>query len=426
MILDAGPSSNGKDQKVVVVLRSKENEKERQEKIGEVDYCIVVDVSSSMRGKKLDIVKSALKNLIRVSAPGSTLTIVVFAEKSRVICDRQPVKDCLKFAEMLQASGATNIVAGMELGFGKVVELQHQKPSRKVAVFAFTDGEATIGCTKDDLINASFRSMFGSHDGGVSSDTDMMLVAVGSSANRNLLREMSTCSGRGQFQYISETRLENLAGELGGFAGIISHSRTGTILVDGKCRVQYRLPFGEQRAFAMDVCRSSELNIDGVILNASKSTPCKEAKELVRLHEMKDELLRVSEENARNPQGMKSAFQMSLRNLKAAVGRWKLDPKHLLVPQKEVLDDLVERVSGMLVDPVNIPCLIKRETSGYSQSMSQRFSSDAKDVSGDEEDSMGKGQPRLKRQLSNCESTCDSSKRVRVSPCPSLTQGMPF
>ncbi|MFF2851505.1 VWA domain-containing protein [Streptomyces sp. NPDC058001] len=114
-----------------------------------VNFVFVVDTSSSMRGEKLDTVKSALQAIHTRLRPDDCLGIVTFDSQVRTAlkATRKADLDDAEFARVvggLRASGATDINLGVQYGIDEIS--RYARSGRTVdCLYLFSDGDPTSG-----------------------------------------------------------------------------------------------------------------------------------------------------------------------------------------------------------------------------------------------------------------------------------------
>jgi Ca-activated chloride channel family protein len=89
-----------------------------------INVCIVIDKSTSMRGQRLDQVRSATLAILKDLEPGDSACIVAFSDRAEVIVSHDQARDlsaARSRLSLLQAGGGTEIGQGLELG---MTELQ--------------------------------------------------------------------------------------------------------------------------------------------------------------------------------------------------------------------------------------------------------------------------------------------------------------
>lgn len=132
-----------KSEKFTVLLELTGTEGAEDDRPG-LDIVIVLDVSGSMRGKKLEHMKIATKFLVKKLSPVDRLSVVIFSNQAHRICpltlmtqDAQTIIEGK--IQDLQASGGTNITAGLEEAV-QVLNDRRFTDGREVAIMFMSDG----------------------------------------------------------------------------------------------------------------------------------------------------------------------------------------------------------------------------------------------------------------------------------------------
>ena len=84
-----------------------------------INLTIVIDRSTSMRGQRLDQVRSAALTILKDIAPGDSASVVAFSDRAEVIVSPDQAKDLATARarlSLLQAGGGTEIGQGLQLG----------------------------------------------------------------------------------------------------------------------------------------------------------------------------------------------------------------------------------------------------------------------------------------------------------------------
>lgn len=82
--------------------------------------CIILDRSSSMRGERLDMVRSNILQLLHKMKPTDVISIITFSDRAEVLIPPTVVADVKRPESLLYGigpGGATEIFQGLELGF---------------------------------------------------------------------------------------------------------------------------------------------------------------------------------------------------------------------------------------------------------------------------------------------------------------------
>lgn len=106
-----------------------------------LNLCLVLDRSTSMRGRSMDVVKATAIQLLRRLRPDDTLSIVTFSDRAETIIpatENIELKKLEARIHMLQTSGGTEIFQGLESGYNEV--LRGLKESQVNHIILLTDG----------------------------------------------------------------------------------------------------------------------------------------------------------------------------------------------------------------------------------------------------------------------------------------------
>ena len=117
----------------VINLFAPEAEKEEDEKRVSADLICVIDISGSMEGEKIQLVKESLKILVDMMEEKDRIALVLFDQKAKLYFNLEYLtkenKDKLKAQiEKIEASGGTNIASGLQIA---VEILKQQKNNSK-------------------------------------------------------------------------------------------------------------------------------------------------------------------------------------------------------------------------------------------------------------------------------------------------------
>ncbi|CAN6374761.1 unnamed protein product [Urochloa humidicola] len=146
-----------------------------------VDLVVVLDVSESMKGQKIEDLKRAMKFVIQKLGPNDRLCIIKFAKAAQMLCHLRLVKDS-KAVDMfndivdkkLDLTWYTNIEDGLRAGL-EVVKSRQYKDGRFASIFLMSDGQENKGKAREvNKIGEWFD--FGAF--GFGSDHDAKLMAA--------------------------------------------------------------------------------------------------------------------------------------------------------------------------------------------------------------------------------------------------------
>ncbi len=106
-----------------------------------LNLCLVLDRSTSMQGKNMDVVKATAIQLLHRLRQGDTLSVVAFSDRAETLIpatNNVELKKLEARIQMLQTSGGTEIFQGLETGYR---EIRHDlKKSHVNHIILLTDG----------------------------------------------------------------------------------------------------------------------------------------------------------------------------------------------------------------------------------------------------------------------------------------------
>jgi len=158
------------------------------------DVAVVVDVSGSMSGEKLEQARAALRQLLGTLAAGDRFRLVSFSNAVEAQkpgwseATRAAVEEARGWVDRLTANGGTNIAGALDEVFRTPAG-----PGRLHLVIFITDGQPTVGETGPDRIAARVEATRG--------DARIFTFGVGFDLNTYLLERMAG-AGRGTVDYV--------------------------------------------------------------------------------------------------------------------------------------------------------------------------------------------------------------------------------
>ena len=159
-----------------------------------LNTCLIIDRSTSMKGKRMDMVKDTAIEIIRTLRPSDRLSIVTFSDYAEVLlsADRKKDRNGIETSiRMLQAGGGTEIFQGLKAGLAQVRRNLH--PSAINHMILITDGR-TYGDEQACLKLADNSAELGI---GISG------LGIGSEWNDSFLDNLTARTG-GSSAYVSE------------------------------------------------------------------------------------------------------------------------------------------------------------------------------------------------------------------------------
>ncbi|MDH4132349.1 MAG: VIT and VWA domain-containing protein, partial [Gemmatimonadota bacterium] len=159
------------------------------------DLTLVVDVSGSMSGTKMDQARAALHQAIGTLRAPDRLRIIAFSSGVRefrsgfTVATGPNLAAARQFIDGLVAEGGTNISGALETALGSVVAEE-----RLALVIFLTDGIPSVGEQQPDRIAAAAASRIGR--------ARIFTVGVGHDVNTYLLDRLAR-EGRGAAEYVA-------------------------------------------------------------------------------------------------------------------------------------------------------------------------------------------------------------------------------
>jgi Ca-activated chloride channel family protein len=175
------------------------------------DVTLVVDVSGSMSGAKLEQARAALRQALGTLAEGDRFQIVAFSSAVRpfregvVPANRHNLEAAREFVDGLTAEGGTNIAGALDAA------LRHPADSERLPIVVLvTDGLPSVGEQSPDRIVEAV----GAHAGAAR----IFSVGVGHDVNTYLLDRLAA-QGNGSVEYVApgasvETAVGHLVAKL--------------------------------------------------------------------------------------------------------------------------------------------------------------------------------------------------------------------
>ena len=171
------------------------------------DLTLVLDVSGSMSGEKIEQAKAALRQALASLGRSDRFRLVAFS--TRVVAFRdefvaatpENVRAAREFLDRLEADGGTNIAGALDAVLGAPSD-----PERLPVVVFVTDGNPTVGEQSPERIAAEAGSRIGR--------ARIFPVGVGYDVNTWLLDRLAA-EGRGSAEYVApDADIETAMGEL--------------------------------------------------------------------------------------------------------------------------------------------------------------------------------------------------------------------
>jgi Ca-activated chloride channel family protein len=159
-----------------------------------LNVCIVLDRSTSMKGEKMDVLKSAATQILRNLRQQDILSVVAFSDRAEVIVPASYHQDRSRLEariQMIQPSGGTEMFQGLDAGAKEVMRSHDAK--RLNHIILLTDGQ-TYG---DEQKCLDLASKLAGRNVGISA------MGIGEEWNDSFLDVLATRTG-GSSTYMAE------------------------------------------------------------------------------------------------------------------------------------------------------------------------------------------------------------------------------
>jgi Ca-activated chloride channel family protein len=192
------------------------------------DITLVLDVSGSMQGRKIEQARAAGKQLLATLRPNDRFRLIDFSSDVRTFRDdfvaatSANVRDADRYLDALEAQGGTNIEGALREAIRPAVSGE-----RLPLILFVTDGEPTIGDQSPDHLAAI------ASNGAASGDNRRRIFTfgLGSDVNVSLLEQLAL-EGRGTAQFVRpDESVERTV-------GIVANRLVDPVLTDVRVRVE--------------------------------------------------------------------------------------------------------------------------------------------------------------------------------------------
>jgi Ca-activated chloride channel family protein len=194
------------------------------------DVTLVLDVSGSMQGRKMDQARAAGKQLLATLRPEDRFRIIDFSSDVRTFRDdfvaatSQNLREANRYLDALEATGSTNIEGALREAVRTQTTL-----GRLPLVLFMTDGEPTVGERNADRLAAIAADAAGRT--GAGAQRRIFTFGLGSDLNVTLLEQLAL-EGRGSAEFVRpDESVERVV-------GVVANRLVDPILTDVRVRVE--------------------------------------------------------------------------------------------------------------------------------------------------------------------------------------------
>lgn len=204
-----------------------------------LDLVTVIDVSGSMNGEKLELVKTTLEFIIRNLRAEDRLGVVSFDTHVTTVLTLTEMGEsgkarALAACKALRSGSCTNLSGGLFAGMSLLRETRRGGVNTVRTVMLLTDGMANEGICKEELLLPATRELLGAE-----SDYSIYTFGYGSDHQATLLKSLAEI-GRGMYYFIdtNEAVPPSFGDCLGGLLTTVAQNMTLTLTAtDGRCHI---------------------------------------------------------------------------------------------------------------------------------------------------------------------------------------------
>ncbi|MDB4877521.1 MAG: hypothetical protein JWM41_3967 [Gemmatimonadetes bacterium] len=192
------------------------------------DITLVLDVSGSMQGRKMEQARAAGRQLLGTLRPTDRFRLIDFSSDVRTFKDDfapatpENVREASRYLDALEAQGGTNIEAALREAVRPAVSA-----GRLPLVLFVTDGEPTVGDQRPDHLTA----IAGDASDRTGPRRRIFTFGLGSDVNVTLLEQLAI-EGRGTSQFVRpDESVERMV-------GVVANRLVDPVLTDVRVRVE--------------------------------------------------------------------------------------------------------------------------------------------------------------------------------------------
>jgi len=230
------------------------------------DITLVLDVSGSMSGRKIEQARAAGRQLLATLRPSDRFRLIDFSSDVRTFQNEfvpatdANVRQASRYLDALDASGGTNIEGALREAVRPAVAEGHLP-----IILFLTDGEPTVGETQPDRLAAIATDA----NSRARESRRIFTFGLGSDVNVSLLETLAL-EGRGTSQFVRpDESVERTV-------GIVANRLVGPVLTDVRIRVE-----GDPRLSKMLPSQPSDLFADHDLVALTRYSGHGEARVIV-------------------------------------------------------------------------------------------------------------------------------------------------
>jgi Mg-chelatase subunit ChlD len=199
-----------------------------------VDIVVVLDVSGSMDGSKLDLCKTTLRLLLRELSSSDRFGLITFGSDVKLEIPSRKLSQTNRDYAMakikgLTTRGCTNLTGGIGMGAQEIKSIE--SPHEVRTIFLLTDGQANVGISDREGIVELTKGCLGTSHG--QNPIPIHCFGYGKDHDREVLRDISMTIEGGTYYYVeNDFDVSSAFGDaLGGVLSVVAQNTVVSLKV---------------------------------------------------------------------------------------------------------------------------------------------------------------------------------------------------
>lgn len=162
----------------------------------QANLTVVIDVSGSMEGDKLEMVKAGLRRLVDSLRPQDRMAIVTYSSDAQLLLPMTPLTEADGIRETisgLRSQASTNLEAGVRIGYEQAKA--NLTPGAINRVVLLSDGVANVGQQDPEQLAAQIAQEAGD-------STQLAVIGVGRQTYDDVILEQFANKGNGFYAFV--------------------------------------------------------------------------------------------------------------------------------------------------------------------------------------------------------------------------------
>ena len=210
------------------------------QKISNADLICVIDISGSMSGRKIDLVKNSLIILIKMMDENDRLALVLFSDDAKILCDLEYMTESKKNefiskVKEIGTEGGTNILIGLKEAVEIIKRIKNEKNKKRGAsILLLSDGCDNYSGSCLNLLNG-FKKFYKDEK----LDFILNTFGYGNDHDPDLMNRLANLRD-GSFFYVQDYKKvsEYFVTVLGGCVSVISKNvKVAIKILNEHCRI---------------------------------------------------------------------------------------------------------------------------------------------------------------------------------------------